>query len=363
MNIAVVGCNSERQDPVSGSTHLGNGYRAYSPHLMRFHAADSWSPFGAGGINPWTYCAGDPVNRADPSGHIGWQGITGIVTGAIGIALVPFTLGQSLTATVAILAGLETLAGATSIASGILENVSPRASSALGWVSFAMGVASVSTGMAALGVRALKKLGPGLSASMDGSNGIQLTRFVSARYAVPGRTLTDLPTEILTKDIIPHLDNAGLGRLSQLSHRMNWLATPHLLSRLESEITTFVDKFRGQSEYAEQFAFLYKWYTVENKTDDMINVFERVFNQHIKNPAEGPLMEFETVRSRYSFNFSREHGVVACKIDGGYHFTADRGMVMATVPGKERLIDSRPGEILISGMRTRFPFPHYIDWG
>lgn len=49
---------------------LGNGYRAFNSVLMRFHSTDSKSPFGDGGINGYTYCAGDPVNNTDPSGHI-----------------------------------------------------------------------------------------------------------------------------------------------------------------------------------------------------------------------------------------------------------------------------------------------------
>ncbi|MFT0869056.1 RHS repeat-associated core domain-containing protein [Pseudomonas sp. CAM1A] len=49
---------------------LGNGYRHYNPRLMRFGSPDSFSPFGAGGINAYAYCGGDPVNRIDPSGHV-----------------------------------------------------------------------------------------------------------------------------------------------------------------------------------------------------------------------------------------------------------------------------------------------------
>lgn len=49
---------------------LGNGYRAYATATMRFNAPDNLSPFGAGGLNAYTYCAGDPVNRTDPSGHM-----------------------------------------------------------------------------------------------------------------------------------------------------------------------------------------------------------------------------------------------------------------------------------------------------
>lgn len=44
--------NGERRDAVSQNYHLGNGYRAYNPATMRFNCPDSWSPFGAGGINP-----------------------------------------------------------------------------------------------------------------------------------------------------------------------------------------------------------------------------------------------------------------------------------------------------------------------
>ncbi|MFJ4390488.1 RHS repeat-associated core domain-containing protein [Pseudomonas soli] len=48
---------------------LGNGTRGYSPALMRFLSADSWSPFGEGGVNAYAYCGGDPVNQVDPTAH------------------------------------------------------------------------------------------------------------------------------------------------------------------------------------------------------------------------------------------------------------------------------------------------------
>lgn len=48
---------------------LGNGYRGYLLALMRFNAPDSFSPFGIGGLNPYAYCAADPINKVDPSGH------------------------------------------------------------------------------------------------------------------------------------------------------------------------------------------------------------------------------------------------------------------------------------------------------
>ncbi len=70
------GFNGERPDPFTGVSHLGNGYRAYNPILMRFNCPDNQSPFGVGGINPYAYCENDPLNFTDPSGH-------GIITFAI----------------------------------------------------------------------------------------------------------------------------------------------------------------------------------------------------------------------------------------------------------------------------------------
>lgn len=64
-----LGFNGELREAQSCWYLLGNGYRAYNPRLMRFHSPDSWSPFGRGGLNPYMYCAGDPVNRSDPTGH------------------------------------------------------------------------------------------------------------------------------------------------------------------------------------------------------------------------------------------------------------------------------------------------------
>lgn len=71
--LSLLGFNGERPDPVTGHYLLGNGYRAFNPVLMRFNSPDSWSPFGEGGLNAYAYCVGDPVNKADPTGHFpGW---------------------------------------------------------------------------------------------------------------------------------------------------------------------------------------------------------------------------------------------------------------------------------------------------
>ncbi|WP_433768669.1 RHS repeat-associated core domain-containing protein [Pseudomonas putida] len=61
--------NAELRESMTGCYLLGNGYRVYSPILMRFLNPDSWSPFGKGGLNAYAYCEGDSINRADPTGH------------------------------------------------------------------------------------------------------------------------------------------------------------------------------------------------------------------------------------------------------------------------------------------------------
>ncbi|PWB34165.1 hypothetical protein DCO48_07655 [Pseudomonas sp. SDI] len=60
----------EHAEPVTGHYLLGS-YRALIPALGRFNQPDSFSPFGDGGLNPYAYCLGDPINRIDPSGHNG----------------------------------------------------------------------------------------------------------------------------------------------------------------------------------------------------------------------------------------------------------------------------------------------------
>lgn len=67
-----LGFNGELSEADTGWQMLGNGYRAYSPVLMRFNSPDSWSPFGEGGMNGYAYVEGNPVGRRDPTGHTPW---------------------------------------------------------------------------------------------------------------------------------------------------------------------------------------------------------------------------------------------------------------------------------------------------
>ncbi|MFJ4255459.1 RHS repeat-associated core domain-containing protein [Pseudomonas monteilii] len=67
---SILGYNGEHRDVMSGYDLLGNGVRAYSSVLMRFCSADVISPFGAGGINAYAYCEGDPINYLDADGRM-----------------------------------------------------------------------------------------------------------------------------------------------------------------------------------------------------------------------------------------------------------------------------------------------------
>lgn len=66
---AKLGFNGERYDPLTRSYALGQGYRNYSPALMRFQSPDDLSPFAQGGLNAYAYCVNDPINLLDATGH------------------------------------------------------------------------------------------------------------------------------------------------------------------------------------------------------------------------------------------------------------------------------------------------------
>jgi len=77
----LLGFTGEAVDPATCHYLLGNGHRAFNPVLMRFNSPDSLSPFGRGGLNPYAYCLGDPVNFSDPTGQF-----TGLITSLFSVA-------------------------------------------------------------------------------------------------------------------------------------------------------------------------------------------------------------------------------------------------------------------------------------
>ena len=125
---------------------MGNGYRAYDPVTQVFHAPDNpgFSPFGDGGANWYAYCAGDPVNMVDPSGHsriiAQWQTMEDgpllanpvareIFGAAITMALAPLAGGGA--AITAGLMGIALLQGASGASAVLLQDGHPDASTAL----------------------------------------------------------------------------------------------------------------------------------------------------------------------------------------------------------------------------------------
>jgi RHS repeat-associated protein len=90
-----IGFNGELHEPNTGWQLLGNGYRAYSPVLMRFHVADSLSPFDQGDMNGYGYCKGEPINHADPSGHFAIIPLAVLTSMVVGAGLTTASLAVS----------------------------------------------------------------------------------------------------------------------------------------------------------------------------------------------------------------------------------------------------------------------------
>lgn len=154
---SLLGFNGEQPDPVTGCYLLGNGYRAYNPVLMRFHSPDSMSPFDSGGVNPYAYCVGDPVNMTDPTGHFSFKklfkALIGVAISVAAIALTAVTLGASapLTGPVVFMAALSITADVIQIAGEVVSLAAPgsKAGDIMGYVGLGLGLATLSGSSAA----------------------------------------------------------------------------------------------------------------------------------------------------------------------------------------------------------------------
>jgi RHS repeat-associated protein len=165
-----IGFNGERIDPVISCYHLGQGHRTYNPALRRFHSLDKESPFGEGGVNPYTYCLNDPVNYIDDTGNLSWQAWLAIGLGVLSVILGVLTFGVALAGlSLAIAGGASAMAitasalNVTSAALGIVASVlgiasaaisesDPHTSETLSWVGLGFGIASLLTGLGGFGL-------------------------------------------------------------------------------------------------------------------------------------------------------------------------------------------------------------------
>jgi RHS repeat-associated protein len=163
------GFNGEPLDEMTGLYFLGNGYRAYSPTLMRFISPDSMSPFDAGGLNAYAYCLCDPVNRVDPTGHVSWQSIAGVALGGLGIVASILTLGTA-TPLALLGVGLGIASGASAIGSAVAHELDPQSSAGeiLGYISLGLGLASLGAGLAAQAIKGGNRLAGAFRSGLSG---------------------------------------------------------------------------------------------------------------------------------------------------------------------------------------------------
>lgn len=136
------GFNGERPDPFTGHYHLGKGHRAYNPQLMRFNSPDQLSPFGAGGLNAYAYCVGDPVNRSDPSGRASVEDILIAGIAVIGV----LGGGVGLYATLKAARVTKTAQLSTAVAAKVAGSAMTMAGGLIGVARLSMGAAGEETG-------------------------------------------------------------------------------------------------------------------------------------------------------------------------------------------------------------------------
>lgn len=168
-SLSFTGFNGDHHEDTLNAYVPGSGYRLYSPDLMRFITPDSPfnSPFGSAGINPYTYCLGDPVNNADPTGQISWQGWVSMMAGGIGLMMTVLTGGLSIVAAGGIMAtslaigatAASLISGVTAIVGTAISGVSPEATRILRWVSLGTGLLSFSSGVAGMAQGIYKAMG------------------------------------------------------------------------------------------------------------------------------------------------------------------------------------------------------------
>lgn len=269
-----LGYTGRYQDPVTGGYSLGNGYRPYLPELMRFARPDNFSPFGEGGVNPYVYCGDDPINHADPSGHISFPMgmlIFSVATLAVAGAFyaVAPVLGPLISAGIDLLAEGDANVGAVEAVSAVNEVATSENDVDIA----APDVAESSTREVEANQEARARATPAESSTRrvrfeepDRSNN---------RSSGPAKpTLDDERAALWERQLkiyIPSLKNMGAAerRIEELSRMMGDPTMDKRGRRLERTITGISEKSGLPSSY-------YKYKEVRGIADQLSNVAERL---------------------------------------------------------------------------------------
>lgn len=200
-NAGRIGFNGELRDPDTGWYLLGNGYRAYNPTLMRFNTPDSSSPFSGGGINPYVYCLGNPVNQLDPSGHFSMSAEVdlglNVFNLAIGLVALASIVASGGSAFALLGAGLGIASATLGVAADSITIQDEKTGQDRSATAQNLGFASGITGIASLVSGGLSAAGESLKSAKKGIQSAKQAK--SARRALTG--LDDIDSPVVLKSI------------------------------------------------------------------------------------------------------------------------------------------------------------------